>query len=128
MAEFWGLPNLVVMVDVPRGQVSWNQLQVVDIDDTALYEMGAKGGPERCLSVFQNYQALCRRDQGLDDTGRGILQEDFRDKMSERGEPSHHVQVDDEESEDGASNDRESPIWPWWESKAPKLTFAFLKA
>ncbi|KAK7713711.1 hypothetical protein SLS63_012026 [Diaporthe eres] len=58
---FWTYPrsrHLIIMVDVPRGHVSWDQIQVVGSNDPTPYTMRDEDGPARCHSALENYVAL----------------------------------------------------------------------
>lgn len=50
--------NLIVMVDVPRGHVSWDQIQVVGADDPTPYTLSDGDAPVRCYSALESYMAL----------------------------------------------------------------------
>lgn len=50
--------NLIVMVDVPRGHVSWDQIQVVGADDPTPYTLSDEDAPARCYSALESYMAL----------------------------------------------------------------------
>ncbi|KAG8164255.1 hypothetical protein KVR01_006173 [Diaporthe batatas] len=103
--EFGGFPNLIVMVGAPRGHVSWSKLRVVDAEDPALCEIGAKEGPDRCLSAFRSYKTLFERFRRL-----------FDDYLNadNSGNGDHLASVTVLEL-------------PWWVRAAPKLSFAFQK-
>lgn len=50
--------NLIVMVDVPRGHLSWDQIQVVEADDPTPYTLGDEDAPNRCYSALESYLAV----------------------------------------------------------------------
>lgn len=141
--EFLGVPNLIVMVDVPRVQVSWEHIQIVGVDDPALYELGAKRGPDRFLSARRDFKALCKSWLSLDDETHETLPGDEMSDGSLHFSPSHQVHVEDsndsddnEESDDGQSEnaafnewrrERIRSQWAWWDCRGPEISFAFLK-
>lgn len=66
--------NLVIIVDVPRGHISWDQIEIVGAHDIAIFGMGGDDGPDRCCSAFRNYETLhddilrtCALQQDLND-------------------------------------------------------------
>ncbi|KAG6358518.1 hypothetical protein INS49_014402 [Diaporthe citri] len=55
---FPGVRNLVIMVDVPRGHISWDQLQVFGANNPTPVTMSDEDGPARCHSALESYLAL----------------------------------------------------------------------
>lgn len=55
---FTGARNLVIMVDVPRGHVSWDQLHFRGANDPTPVAMSDEDGPARCHSALESYLAL----------------------------------------------------------------------
>ncbi|KAK2609400.1 hypothetical protein N8I77_002897 [Diaporthe amygdali] len=51
--------ELVIMVNVPRGHISWDEVQLTGINDPEILTMGDReDGPDRCHSVYQTYEML----------------------------------------------------------------------
>lgn len=104
-AFFRGRRNWIIMVDVPRRHLSWDQIRVVGMEDPALLGMGDEDLRVRCLSLFQRYSAL------HDIHARLYMGQSWAIDQSESS--------DDEDSlSDG---DQPTRIWP-------ELSFAFLKS
>lgn len=55
---FYGIRNLIIMVDVPRRHISWNQIRIVGVEDPTLPGIDDEDLRARCLDVFQRYEAV----------------------------------------------------------------------
>lgn len=58
LASYFGLQSLIIMVNVPRQHVCWDQMQIVNPNDGAQFDMSDEHGSARCKSVFEKYEAL----------------------------------------------------------------------
>lgn len=101
---FSGMRNLVIMVDVPRGHVSWDQLQVVGVNDPTSVTMSVEDGPARCHSALENYLAL---------------QSDYMKVVAHERRVNHEMMDSEDETTDFEDDG--------WFQQWPDISFAFMK-
>lgn len=58
LASYFGLQSLIIMVNIPRQHVCWDQMQIVKLNDLASFDMFDEHGSARCKSVFEKYEEL----------------------------------------------------------------------
>lgn len=109
---FSGLRNLVIMVDVPRSHISWDQLQVVGANDPTTVTMIDEDGPARCHSALEDYLAL---------------QSDYMKVVARERQTHEAMDSDDDDFDDSDSDDDDSDPGIMWSQQWPEISFAFLK-